>query len=72
MARVIKLGELNQTKLLDAIAEAPTVAIGQFEWTITDVIDMRDATDPFVFGNLAKYSREGTVNPSSAVNSPSY
>jgi hypothetical protein len=61
MARVIKLGELNQTKLLNAIVEAPTVAIGQFEWTITDVIDMRDATDPFVFGNLAKYSKEGTV-----------
>ncbi len=61
MARVIKLGELNQTKLLNAIVEAPTVAIGQFEWTITDVIDMRDATAPFVFGNLAKYSKEGTV-----------
>lgn len=61
MARVIKLGELSQTKLLDAIVEAPTVAIGQFEWTITDVIDMRDATAPFVFGNLAKYSKEGKV-----------
>lgn len=61
MARVIKLGELNQTKLLDAIIEAPVVAIGQFEWTITDVVDRRDATEPFVFGNLAKYSKEGTV-----------
>lgn len=61
MARVIKLGELNQTKLLDAIVNAPTVAIGQFEWTITDVIDMRDATAPYVFGNLAKYSKEGKV-----------
>lgn len=61
MARVIKLGQLNQAKLIDAIVEAPTVAIGQFEWTITDVIDMRNATDSFVFGNLAKYSKEGTV-----------
>lgn len=61
MARVIKLGELNQTKLLDAIIEAPVVAVGQFEWTITDVIDRRDATAPFVFGNLAKYSKEGSV-----------
>jgi len=58
---VIKLGELNQAKLLDAIVEAPTVAVGQFEWTITDVIDMRNATTPFVFGNLAKYSKEGKV-----------
>lgn len=61
LARVIKLGELNQTKLLDAIVEAPTVAIGQFEWTITDVIDKRNETEPFVFGNLAKYSKEGRV-----------
>lgn len=61
MARVIKLGELNQEKLIDAIANPPTVAIGQFEWTFTDVIDMRNATHPFLFGNLAKYSKEGKV-----------
>jgi hypothetical protein len=61
LARVIKLGELNQTRLLDAIAEAPVVPIGDFEWTITDVIDRRRATSPYVFGNLAKYSRQGTV-----------
>jgi hypothetical protein len=61
LSRVIKLGELNQDKLMDAIIEAPTVAIGQFEWTITDVVDMRAAKDPFVFGNLAKYSKEGRV-----------
>ena len=61
LARVIKLGELNQTRLLDAIVKAPVVPIGQFEWTITDVIDRRRATTPYVFGNLAKYTREGTV-----------
>lgn len=61
LARVIKLGELNQTKLFDAIIEAPTIAIGQFEWTITDVIDQRDAKVPYVFGNLVKYSKEGSV-----------
>lgn len=61
LSRVIKLGVLNQSKLMDAIIEAPTVAIGQFEWTITDVVDMRDTKDPFVFGNLAKYSKEGRV-----------
>lgn len=61
MARVIKLGELNQTKLLNAIVNAPTVPIGQFEWTITDVVDMRESTAPYVFGNLVKYSKEGKV-----------
>lgn len=61
LARVIKLGELNQARLIDAILKAPVVPIGQFEWTITDVTDRRRATSPYVFGNLAKYTKEGTV-----------
>lgn len=61
LARVIKLGELNQTRLLDAIVKAPVVAIGKFEWTITDVIDKRSELMPYVFGNLAKYSKDGRV-----------
>lgn len=61
LGRVLKFGELNQPKLLDAIIQAPTVAVGQFEWTITDVVDERNAALPFVFGNLAKYSKEGKV-----------
>jgi hypothetical protein len=61
LARVIKLGELNQTRLLDAIVKAPVVALGQFEWTITDVVDKRNERMPYVFGNLVKYSKDGRV-----------
>lgn len=61
LARVIKLGQLNQARLMDAIANAPVVEIGQFEWTITDVIDMRNSARPYLFGNLTKYSRVGEV-----------
>ena len=61
LARVIKLGELNQARLLDAIVNAPVVPMGQYEWTITDVSDQRHSTAPYVFGNLAKFSKEGTV-----------
>lgn len=61
LARVIKLGELNQVRLLDAIANAPVVPMGQFDWAITDVVDQRNSSAPFVFGNLAKFSRQGTV-----------
>ncbi|MBC3777687.1 hypothetical protein [Pseudomonas sp. SWRI99] len=46
---------------MDAIVNAPVVEIGQFEWTITDVIDMRDSSSPYLFGNLTKYSRIGEV-----------
>lgn len=61
LARVIKLGELNQARLLDAIVNAPIVPIGQYVWTITDVSDQRNSSAPYVFGNLAKFSKEGTV-----------
>lgn len=61
MARVIKLGELNQGRLLDAIIQAPVVASGQFEWTITDVVDKRNDELAYVFGNLTKYSKDGRV-----------
>ncbi len=30
LSRVIKLGELNQTRLIDAIVKAPVVPIGEF------------------------------------------
>lgn len=61
LARVIKLGLLNQEKLLNAIANAPIVAIGSFEWTITDVVDGRNFDMPFIYGNLVKYSEDGEV-----------
>ncbi|MDB5814723.1 MAG: hypothetical protein JWN23_1840 [Rhodocyclales bacterium] len=61
MARVIKIGELNQERLQNAILEAPIVPIGKFEWTITDVEDGRSSSHPFIFGNLSKYSRDGHV-----------
>lgn len=46
---------------MNAIVGAPVIPIGQFEWTITDVVDKRGSLAPFVFGNLAKYSRQGSV-----------
>lgn len=61
LSRVIKLGALDQTRLLDAISKAPVVPIGDFAWTITDVTDRRRETSPYMFGNLAKFSRHGTV-----------
>lgn len=61
MSRVIKLGVLDQMKLMDAVLSAPVLERGRFDWTITDVVDARSAEIPFVYGNLVKYSREGRV-----------
>ena len=61
LGRVIKLGQLDQNMLMDAIAKSPTLTIGKFAWTITDVADERENNPPFVFGRLSKFTREGHV-----------
>ncbi|MBA4077142.1 MAG: hypothetical protein C0508_19050, partial [Cyanobacteria bacterium PR.023] len=50
---------LDQEMLMDAIANAPIVSIGKFDWTITDVDDKRNEQTPYVFGKLSKYAKEG-------------
>lgn len=61
LGRVIKVGISGQTKLLDAIANSPTVTIGNFDWTITDIEDHRDDKPPFIFGKVSKFSKDGHV-----------
>lgn len=61
MGRVIKLGTLDQERLMSAIAEAATITVGQSRWTITTVVDERNGKLPFIFGKLAKFSDEGHV-----------
>lgn len=61
LGRVIKLGTLDQARLMDAIANATTLTIGKFAWTITNVADRRKEKLAFIFGHLAKFSAEGHV-----------
>jgi hypothetical protein len=61
LGRVIKLGTLDQGRLMDAIVNAATLTIGKFRWTIINVTDRRTADPAFVFGHLAKFSAEGHV-----------
>lgn len=46
---------------MDAITNAATFTAGKFVWTITNVVDNRQAPIPFVFGRLAKFAAEGHV-----------
>lgn len=48
LGRVIKLGTLDQARLMDAIANATTLTVGKFAWTITNVSDKRGGA-PFVY-----------------------
>lgn len=61
LSRVIKLGNLNQEKLITAILNAPVLQIGKFRWAITDAVDGQQEKPQFIFGKLAKYSDEGHV-----------
>jgi len=61
LGRVVKLGELDQRRLLDAIREPKIVNVGQFQWTFTDTVDATDSDDGFIFSRLSKYSQEGHV-----------
>jgi len=61
LGRVIKLGTLDQVRLMDAIAGAATITVGKARWTITNVADNRDSSLPHVFAKLAKFSQEGHV-----------
>lgn len=61
LGRVIKLGTLDQVKLMNAISEAAAITVGQSRWTITNVIDQRDGDLPYIFGKVAKFSVEGHV-----------
>lgn len=61
LGRVIKLGTLDQERLMNAIAEAATISVGQSRWTITTVLDKRYENPPFMFGKLAKFADVGHV-----------
>lgn len=61
LGRVIKMGTLDQERLMDAISNAATIAVGKARWTITNVLDQRKTNQPFIFGKLSKFSDEGRV-----------
>ncbi|MBL4609397.1 hypothetical protein [Halopseudomonas sp.] len=58
LGRVVKIN-LDQERLIGAIKSSPTITVGKFDWTITDVVHDQVGKDTFVFGKLAKYAREG-------------
>ncbi|BBQ28542.1 MULTISPECIES: hypothetical protein [Aeromonas] len=61
LGRVIKIN-LSQTELMNAIISSPIITKGKFDWTITDCVDARDNSIPFVYGKLSKYAKDGHAN----------
>lgn len=61
LSRVIKLGQLNTQKIIDALASPVSISRFNFDYTFIDVeIVGEDAT--YVFGRLAKYQPKAEVD----------
>lgn len=59
--RVLKLGLLDQEKLLAAIKNPTSVTHRGNAWTFLDVDEYKQAEHHYVFGRLCKYAPEGEV-----------
>lgn len=62
IGRVLKLGELDQEKLINAIKEPVSIEYRDNSWTFIDVNDMDVEGVQFVFGRLSKYKPLGEVS----------
>lgn len=62
VGRVLKLGELDQEKLIHAIKEPVSIEFKESSWTFIDVNEMYVEGVHFVFGRLCKYKPLGEVS----------
>jgi len=61
LGRVIKLGILDQERLVGAIRHSSIISVRDYTWTITDVREGNIEQQYFIFGKLSKYAQEGHV-----------
>ena len=61
VGRVLKLGRLDQSMLLDAIRKPASIKHRDSAWTIIDISEVLQPGCHFIFGRLSKYAPEGEV-----------
>lgn len=61
LGRVQKLGDLDQERLLEAISNTNPISIGQFRWSFTDTVRVKERASDYLFSRLSKYSQVGHV-----------
>jgi len=59
--RVLKLGLLDQDKLLSALRDSISIKYRGNAWTFLDVIEYQQSGNHYLFGRLSKYAPEGEV-----------
>lgn len=61
LGRVLKLGTLNQEKLMKAINEPVSISYRGSSWTFIDVQEVNTMGQHYIFGRLSKYKPLGEV-----------
>lgn len=61
LGRVLKLGTLDQEKLMNAIKEPVSISYRDSSWTFIDVQEVKANGDHYIFGRLSKYKPLGEV-----------
>jgi hypothetical protein len=61
LGRVLKLGTLDQRKLIAALKEPVSIEYRESSWTFIDVIERDYGGVKYVFGRLSKYKPKGEV-----------
>lgn len=61
LGRVLKLGTLDQEKLMHAIKEPVSVSYKGSSWTFIDVKEVKSEHEHYIFGRLSKYKPLGEV-----------
>lgn len=61
VGRVLKLGDLNQEKLIDAIRNPRPYRNRAHRWGFIDIEDHLDYPKPYIFGRLCKYAPDAEV-----------
>lgn len=63
LGRVIKLGQIGDDELLQAIRAPVNIRRGEFVYTFTDISEQRDPDGiRYVYAHLAKYKPQGLIN----------
>lgn len=61
VGRVLKLGTLDQSMLIDAIRKPVSIKHRNSAWTVIDISEVNQPGHHFIFGRLSKYAPEGEV-----------
>lgn len=61
VGRIIKLGMLNQEKLINALKKSSSISVRGNSWTLLDVKEIKFDSTHFVSGQLCKFRPKGEV-----------